>query len=132
MSRKADHVTPPVQGKNIWKFAGSDYATVGYIAIPQDWQGAYLTFKADGDRFYFAFSESVTGNASSSKEATSTVADNAVSEIGANNLVSLDDGAERPYDMALLDFHKVKTLIILSDTGAGSLEINRSSGPVAT
>lgn len=128
---KAESVTPPVQGQNLWKLAGSSFGAVSYIAIPADWKGAYLTLEAVGDDWSYAFSESPTGNASATATAASTVASNAISAIGANVLKTIKDGQVKNIDMAQLNFHKVKTLILLSANGAGYLEIERSSGPVS-
>src|SRR5688500_17044947 len=128
---KAETVVPPVQAENLWVFAGSDYAAVSYIAVPEGWKGSYLTFTADGDDWYIVFSTSASGNGSTTKTAKSTVASNAVTALGANCMAKIANGTSRDFDMATVDFHKVKTLILIANARAGQLRVENSSRPVA-
>lgn len=127
-ANNAAAVTPPVQAKNLWVLAGSDYSTVDYVEVPDAWKGCLLTLEADGDKFYYVFAKA--NNASSSKTGASTVTSNAFTALGDNAMDVIPDGDDNFVNMDLIEDDRDLVLIILSDTGAGQLRIRRSGGPV--
>lgn len=126
---RAAAVSPPVVGNNTWGIDASDVSTAVWVAVPDSWKNATVTFRADGEAFYIVFGDSSLTTVSAT--AKSTIASNAFSAQGSVPIV-IEDGEELSFDFIKADRNTVERMAVIAATGtaANLLRIWRSSGPV--